>query len=325
MSENQYQMYIYVGPNRPVMPAGITVIDATPASSGPDAALRAVEAAGLTASDMRTRTLFVADPSLDPAEIMVSYAAVCGFAGRFLDFTLLETVTDVRRLSMPLIEAVDAGKAEPRAEVVQFGATHPDPRAINIDHTAELTPEILSTVRSARHAVVHVDGLNGTQALELFVITSALRARHTGDRYPLLLAGDEQLDLDNAETAVGVNLDTLRRAAADLRRARRTDDRAALVDKLEPSARSQRLLDAAATPIEMALLRLGSHQDTETGFWRCSRPERHRNGDANPSSRLFENAVRCFRCDTEPVDPLRLVMDTRNATPDEAAEWILAG
>jgi hypothetical protein len=327
MSDNPYQMYIYVGPNRPAMPPGVTLVDVTPAQPGTAAALHAVEAAGLTASDMRTRTLFVADPGLDPSQAVVSYAAVCGFAGRFIDFTLLDTVTDVRRLSLPLLEAADAGKADPRAEVVQFGAPHPDPRALNVDDADELTPETLSAVRSARRAVVHIAGLDGSRALELFVVAAALRARQSGDRYPVLLGGDEQLDLDldDPESELGVNLDSLRRAAADLRRSRRTDDRATIVDRAEPTARARQLIEAAAAPVDAVLARLGSHQDPETGFWRCPRPERHRNGDANPSSRLFENSLRCFRCDPEPMDPLRLVMDTRQLSPDEAAGWILTG
>jgi hypothetical protein len=59
-------------------------------------------------------------------------------------------------------------------------------------------------------------------------------------------------------------------------------------------------------------------------LWHCPRPDRHRNGDANASMRVDEQGARCFRCDPEKIDSLRLVADVRGISFDEAADWILS-
>jgi len=36
-----------------------------------------------------------------------------------------------------------------------------------------------------------------------------------------------------------------------------------------------------------------------------------------------DQTARCFRCDSERVGPLRLTIDTRGLSPDEAARWLI--
>ena len=94
---------------------------------------------------------------------------------------------------------------------------------------------------------------------------------------------------------------------------------------IDLTSRQRVLLQAADTNVEETLTKLKSHRNQDTGLWRCSRPQNHRNGDANPSSHVEDNRVRCYKCDLEPLDSLRLVMETLNISPDDAAVWLLSG
>jgi hypothetical protein len=166
--------------------------------------------------------------------------------------------------------------------------------------------------------------------LEVLAVFSAVRAKSESDRFPSLVRlADAPLGMGFTPPLAellerSIDLDLLRREGARVRRGRRIDDRDSVVDTLPVDDRRLRLLTAAALPVEGVLRRLGSQENPETGFWRCPRPDRHRNGDANPSSKVSEGLFRCFKCDAEYVDALRLVMDVHRCAPDDAADWLLS-
>jgi hypothetical protein len=190
-----------------------------------------------------------------------------------------------------------------------------------------------------------VEDLDVTEALKLLVGIVVLRSRRGVDHLPVLTRKDvtqqqyeaglllaehaydaqelEKVEEPSLDSRNSVDLEDLSRETAELRRNNKTDNRDALVETVEPSARQKQLIQAADTEMLVVLNMLGSEQNIETGYWRCTRPERHRNGDANPSCVVEDNTMRCFRCDAEPVDALRLVMDTLNLSPDDAANKLL--
>jgi len=332
MTESPYQVYLYVGATPPEPPAGVTVRDITPADPTPESTLEALTVSGLSAADLRTRVLLIVDPSYRDKAVLM-YAALSGFAGRRIDFTDLTEVVDARSVHARAVEAPDLGKPDELPEFVQVGAIHLEHPAGCLMELDEVTEENATLVRYARHARLVLGDRSVKQSLLLLLAMAGLRVRNGGDRMPLLADNAEPFqptvtDGDDEEALVvvsgGVDLDALRRAASEIRRSRRTDDRGVIVERVPETVRQARLSSAAAVPAEVVLERLGSYRNEETGFWRCPRPERHKNGDANPSTRVSDGLVRCFRCDLEAADVLRLVADCQGVSPDEAADWLLA-
>lgn len=274
-------------------------------AADPDAALAALADSGLRASDFRARARVALSAGVDPAAAVVTYATLAGFAGRFLD------VVDPAGTLVPLESdpALPADRIDPRPELVTVGITVDDAPAVAPDALADAA----DLIHSARR-VRFVAGPDALGAIVTFVKIARLRRRGDQDRFPQLVTAP-------AADAPVVDLDLLRRAARERRRA--VID-APVVAAVPLSARLVRLQTAAAVPIEVVLTRLGSARDPDSGLWRCPRPVRHRNGDQNPSLRVVSDRVQCFVCDAERVDALRLVMDTRDLTPDEAAEWLLS-
>lgn len=308
----EYELYLYVSDEALPAVSDASVVNLTPKGHDVDSVLAAITAAGLTAADLRTRTLFLAGSG--PVERAVSvYAAVCGFASRHLDFSDLEEVTVVKSIHDPLLLAGELPRPSETPESMVVSAD---------DVIAGLDPVMVPSVHYAKKVVLGAAAATSS-TLEAFVMVSALRRRGPVERFPLLMPSG--IRLPEGDLAAGlVDLDALRRAGSQLRRDRRIDDRDTIVERIDPSPRARRLAEAAALPLEDVLTRLGSVRDDATGFYRCPRPERHRNGDATPSARLAEHGFRCFRCDAEQVDALRLVMDVKGFAPDTAAEWLLA-
>jgi hypothetical protein len=121
---------------------------------------------------------------------------------------------------------------------------------------------------------------------------------------------------------VGICLDTLRFVGIETRNADRLEYSADLVPVVPLTPHQNLLLERALDSISKTMVYLGASMDPETELWHCPRPQRHSNGDKNASMHVEENFTQCFRCDSEKIDSLRLVMDTLNFTPDEAADWL---
>lgn len=257
--------------------------------------------AGLTPSDMRSRVLFVADEAASVPEAVAAYALTCFFAGRRVDFRFNNEFTFASPIDERGRNLADNGRpAEPADEVVA-------------DDIASLlsTAAGVTDVRYARRV-----RLNPTaplhHALVTFLAVSAVRARGNTERLPLIAEGD-----------VVVDTDVFRRAAAQLRRSARAIDPSSIAERAPGSARSRTMLLAQTVPAPAAMLALGA-VSPGNGFWHCPRPERHTNGDANASMRVEPARVRCFRCDAESVDVVRLAADVKGLSFTEAAEWLLA-
>jgi hypothetical protein len=312
---HEYQVCLHVG-ERPELRA-FRFADVTPSATSSAAILDALSALELNAADLRARTLFVTSPSRPDAAVL-AYAALIGFAGRRLDFSDSEHAFEAASLHNAhtrLTESLER-PAEPD-DYVQVGAPGPDGVPF-ITAGTELTSEQITMIRYAKRLRLYVGALGAVEALSLLIAVAALRQRGGADRLPLLVT-DPLAPLTDEGGVVGVDLDLLRRSANELRRSRRIDARDALVEPIEETPRIAMLRAAAGVAIEDALVLLGSHQDETSGYWRCPRPDRHRNGDANPSLKVTDGKVRCYRCDTEPVDSLRLVIDTLGCSPDDAA------
>ena len=321
-SSRPYQVCLYVGTKQPTID-DVKVVNLTPTELTADAITVVLQSSGLSPSDLRSKVVFMADPGADAVrEAIAVYAALCGYAGRRVDITVGDDVLDAAALDAKLRTLADAGKPESAIDHVQFGVAHDV--LPSVLPGAGLSDAQVGLLRFARRVrFVPVNDVLG--ALTQFIAIAAIRARGDQDRFPYLVEGNEPVvEPDATSDIVGVCLDELRRAASDVRRHQRFDNREALAEHEDLDERRRRLLAASAQPIEEVMARLGASLDEEHDLWHCPRPDRHSNGDANASMRIQRGKVRCYRCDAERVDSLRLVMDTLDLTPDEAADWLLA-
>lgn len=300
--------------------AAARVVDITPrvtdTASEDHPAVQALRAADISPADVRARVLVHVDPSAAPADAVAGYAALCAYAGRRLD---VQVGDESEPLDGPALDAAsralpDPGKPTSAPEVVQFGAPHPTlPSVVGSVGVAEA--ELVRYARRVRLVLFPDCGA----ALAQFLAVAALRSRGGQDRFPQLV---DDPALDGSLEEAGIDLDALRRAAVDVRRANRSDDRSALAPRGQLTGRQKDLLTAAATRVEAVMVALGS-TTPGGGVWHCPRPHRHTHGDAIPSMKVETSRARCFRCDPEWVDPLRLAADVKGCSFDEAASWLL--
>lgn len=277
-------------------------------------AVAAMRASSLSAADVRSRILFFIDPNLDALRATCSYAALSAFCGRRVDAALGTSRREMHAIDAEARKLEDAGRPEivPDVAIVGDGSAEaPEGSIVTRYALTGWSPEEVSQLRWAKRVVLHLPAAP-LDAIDAFVRLSGVRARSDAERFPTL-AFDGQV----------VEADEIRKAAADSRRAQRHDNGSILAEKgpLPPGARD--LLAAATVPVEAVMLALGSTTPGE-GLWHCPRPKRHSNGDANASMRVERGKGRCFRCDAERVDVIRLVADSRGWTASESAEWILS-
>lgn len=306
-----YNLCVYCGPQPPVI-EDLRVVDVT----APDASIESVAGtlaqSGLTPSDFRARAVFICDA--DPELALVTYAALCGFATRALDVVSRGTTVRAAQFDRPAGAVVPRPPATP--ELLYVGRAAPAAQPL-VSLLHERSTAETAMIQHASRVVLTADPATPV-ALGQFLMLAALRRRGHNERFPLYAASAD---------SVPVDLELARRRGAEVRKSTRPDTMGSLVDQLPPTPRQERLSLAASSDVTTVLLRLGvTYQVGDDGvvLWHCPRPERHTNGDANPSTRVTkELRVRCFRCDPEPVDALGLVMDALSMTGDEAAEWIL--
>lgn len=307
----------------PPAPEGVkTVVLAVARDDVISSVITGLRASGLTAGDFRSRVIFLVPD--DPLGL-VTYAALCGFAGRRVDAYAEGTVLEFSRLGRHGESFADAGRPPGHLMWAQVGgpAAEGMPTVHVAPGTQELvTPEAVTVIRyAARLRMVPPASAKG--ALAVFVLVAALR-RRAEDRFPYLSTGREPVPLTKEDEGQGIDLEKVRREAARYRQELRADRRGAeIVEPVAVSARDRRIAEANAVDIQVVLRRLGSMSD-EGRLWHCPRPQRHSNGDQNPSMRAHgDNRTRCHRCDAEKVGPLRLVVDVLGLTPDEAVGFIL--
>lgn len=266
-----------------------------PSPATGEAVVEQLGKAGITPSDVRARVELVLPPTIAPLDATVLYATLAGFVGRFVPASLTDGQVPAN---------VDAPPMTPRPDVIEDDVT------IGSESTLA-DPQ----VHYARRALVDLTGLSTREALLLVAAVAAARRRPRHERFPdVAVGGAEPARLEEARKAGLAHRGELRKSVVGT-----------LVDPRDPSPRLQRLHEAASAPIADVLRRLGATTDETGEKWHCSRPSRHNNGDQNPSLKIVDGKTRCFRCDPEWVDSLRLVSDTLDLSPDEAAAWIESG
>lgn len=253
-------------------------------------------ATSITPADVRARVELVIPPEVGPVDAAILHATLAGYIGRFLPVRL------------------SSGEINPIAGAANT-ADRPEQVADHIDITAD-TDLSDPQIHYARRATLQLEGMDAKAALELLNKVAALRRRPRYDRLPDVVAKleDEPIRLEEA-----------RKVGLTYRSDSRSSNEGTVIEHADPSPRLNRLEAAAQAPIDETLRRLGATHDESGEKWHCTRPDRHNNGDQNPSLKIVDGKTRCFRCDPEWVDSLRLVIDTLNLTPDEAAEWIESG
>lgn len=297
----------------------MTVIDVTPSSSKLEDVMEKLRTCGIKPADLRARTVFLAEGDVETA--MAMYAALIGFSSRRIDIASGSDLLDVTPIHESARRLEDTGKPEEPAELIQVGKIHPELPSVGAGTV--MTEDQVTLIRYARHARLAPVGEDMISVASQFILVSGMRVRNGGDRLPVLVKGDEPVPAEDSEEVLGLDLDAIRREAIEYRKTQRFDERSAIVPKVEPSERQQHLIAASEKPIEETLERLGAQYDTETELWHCPRPSRHTNGDANASLKASKNLVRCYRCDFEPVDSVRLVADVLECSADEAADWLM--
>jgi hypothetical protein len=315
-SVRTYQVCLYSGPTPPPSTT-MTVIDVTPASASAEDVLAKLRTCGIKPADLRARTIFLTDS--DTETTLAVYAALIGFSGRRIDVASGSQLVEVTPVHEHAKRLEDLGKPSDPAELVQVGRAHPD--VVSVPPGATLDEAQVTLIRYARKLRFVPIGDGVLDALNQFLLVSGIRVRNEADRLPVLVKGDEPVEVaaegEEEAPSVGLDLDHVRREAIEFRRTQRFDERSAVAERVEPSARQRTLLAAAALP-------LGAQVDADSGLWHCPRPDRHTNGDANASLKAAKGTVRCYRCDAEPVDSLRLTTDVLGASADEAADWLLS-
>ena len=338
-----YQMILTVGVQAETFDGTFgeaKTVDMSPAEPTPQAVLDRIAEAGLHPGDLRTRTLVVVGD--DPITATLVYAALAGFAGRRLAFTQHSLdnsddsddtgsagidAVDATQIDRQARETVDSGKPEHNVAQILIGATHETLRTATLADADE--PGVFAgsdddavLIRHARR-VRFVPAGSSSDTISQLLVIAGLRAREDIDRFPTLCDGSEPFDPARPTEEAGMCLDALRRQALALRREQKTGIRDSIAPFEPPTSRNLRLDEVAGMSITDTMSRLGAVQNETTGLWHCPRPERHSNGDQNPSMKAVDETVRCFRCDMEKIDSLRLIMDCLGCTADEAADWLL--
>lgn len=322
MTNTNYMLYIHIGGSPPTESHSQTVMHLRADKDY----MAVLEQSNITAPDLKTKTLIIVQEN--SIEALLVYVALCGVAARALDCA---TQTSLHRPPAPLEINSPASPVRPINDLaVLIGSRS----AISMSFDDMTGVEQIAQIGAAKKVVLLVgpDDNYSTDTAKYDIIIGAIHtvsSMRIRECYPSIATVDvtsmSQLQsILDGDMSLLIDLEEVRKAGAALRRAKRVDDRSEIANPVDLSVRQRYLMQAASISIEETLIRLNSHVNAETGFWRCSRPSRHRNGDANPSSHVEDNKVRCYRCDKEPLDSLRLVMDTLSVTPDEAAYWLLA-
>jgi hypothetical protein len=340
--EATYQVYAYVGENPPVISSGI-VANVTPKHPTATAALEAVQAAGLNSSDLRSRVVFLVEPSLDgeaAAKAVLAYAAMIGLARRRIDVAFGPGTKPIIMAQVDsAVKALgESSKPSSVADLVTVDSPEldlPDShRVLAVELADGVTHEVVTSVRYAKRAVIGLSS-NVEVALPQFIMVAAMRARGERERLPFISVSGEMIDTD-----------AVRQECELLRSSLRGDNRLELHAHLGPVQEYAQMHAASEIEMGTVLARLGAVSKTVTTevlaedgqptgnqrvqiLWHCLHPENHTNGDANPSARVTasENGkeyFRCYKCLGERVDALRLVMWAKDLTGDEAAVWMLS-
>jgi hypothetical protein len=304
----------------PELPGAVTVT-VSPESAEPRVVLAALRASGLDPALLRSHPLV--NIAVDvPADIAVAvYAALVIIAGRRMDVAHGNKVLNLVSLDRALRRVPASERPNDPLACVQVGGPHTELPSVRLDG-GKVTPSDIAAIRHARR--VRLVAGTTPEALSGFIAVAALRARPGMERFPMLVTGAEPADPDPLPDGVlpaGVDLDLLRAGATDLRQVLRVPRQVSVMATGPVTDRSRRFGVLAGLDMTAVLAALGS-TSPDGSLWHCPRPDRHSNGDANASMGVDATRSRCYRCDDEWVNPLRLVADVRGITFDAAADWL---
>ncbi|MGC4807448.1 hypothetical protein [Micromonospora sp. DT233] len=309
-------------PGAPQAPAGTETVDLRMrADHDPaTAAIDALRASGLTAAHFRSRVVFLAS---DGPETLVLYAAVCGFAGRRIDAYADGALLRFSDRGPHQDEFPDAGRPPRYLEWAQAGG----PPASGIP-TASLDPADASSVTLIRYAarLRFVPPASPRAALEAFVTIVDIRRRRPKNqfnRFPFLSTGREPVPVAKKDPHQGVDLEWVRAAAEAYRQdLRRSGDEAPEIVASRPvGGHLRHIAEANQVDIRRVLARLGSTLD-ESGRWTCPGPHQH--DDELGTLLIRDNRARCRTCWPEALSPVRLAVEARGLSPDEAVRFVTA-
>ena len=323
-----------------------------------EAFLTALDDTGLTSGDVRARILLAAAAN-QPARAVGTLASMLGMSARWVDVAGTGALIRTDQLVRSAGKVPDSHRPEDRDPVVVVAAADapadvlarvaatdiPVVRLDADDPVGTISPADAVRIRYSRDVVLFV-GPAVEPAVAAAATIGGLRRRGRLWRLPWLAAADVITDAVDvlvghhsqvaAATAAGtdptplpadlglgvISLEHIRLDGAQQRRSRRGYT-VAVVDPADLPARLARAAAVDADP-DVVLDRLGARRNPDAGVWHCPRPERHRNGDAKPSTKVADGKVRCFgtRCDAEPVGVIRLIADTLDITGDEAVDLL---
>ncbi len=285
-------------------------------------ALSSLQNSALAPADTKTTALYMTS---GPADVSVTmYAALVGYSGRYIDVAVYPSIDRIAPLvatGRKIARSAEASVSEEtpirfdRVVIAPFEDSEYETVIYDVeDPLSSLDLTAATKIRFARRvAIVLPDSVS--TSFRLFAAIAGMRStKNRPDRMPDILLADRTL----------VELETLRKDARALRHQLQLPTSEQLVARVEPDLINELLTQARVHPVEPVLRALGSVQGEDPDYWRCPRPERHLNGDKNPSTRVTDGKVRCFVCDAEWVDPVALVMSIAKISPSEAAAFVLS-
>lgn len=285
------------------------------------AALDAVADSGLTTADSYTRIVFLAPPG--PTGL-VPYAALHGFLNRWIDVHADGAVLEMPGAGGPAGEFVAPRRPEPHLMWAQLGG----PRRTDLpwvfypeDCDGELDPQAMGVVHRAARLRMVPPG-SATAAFAMLAEVARLRRRGDALRFPYVSTGLEPLPVSKTDPHQGIDLEAIRRAAAEYRRMLRNAlPRAEPVPAQPVGPLNQRITEANTVDAREVLPRLGSRPGDGSG-WSCPRAPLGHSEDW--TLRLHpDNRLRCHYCEAEKITLVRLVAETLDLTPDQAAAFLL--
>ncbi|MFD5749569.1 SAV_2336 N-terminal domain-related protein [Streptomyces sp. NPDC127033] len=285
------------------------------------ATAEALRAGGLTPSTVSAKIVFIAPPG--PMAVS-AYIAVAGFTHRWVDAYADGGLLDMAGLQL-FAEGI-GDVALPDAYLVWAQAGGPPTEAMpTVPFSSDLDgPPDESTVRTVRYAarLRMVPPDSASAALTMLARIAALRARgDTRWRLPVLSTGTEPPPADKSTQGQGVDLELIRQAGDRYRKESvKAGETTEVLPVPQVSPLNRRIAEANATDPVTLLRRLGATSQDEAR-WTCPRDRGdHRDAVLKLAS---GGRVSCIHCYPSKVGQVRLVMDTKRMTPDEAAAYVL--
>lgn len=261
--------------------------------------------------DLKSKTLINLSNNDNKDMVLSLYSFIVGYAGRRVDIAFDGNITKIDKLHNFARKKDDAGKIELQNEEIIVGDENSKDGKI-INFKSEITQELVSIIRYSKKLIIKESNVSVQQELLQFIIISSLRIKDKAENLPSFCNSSG----DNIE------LDEFRKKGSEFKKRLRSIIDIEIIDRTALSERQLEIEKYDQTDIARVISFLGSKKNSELDLWHCTRPYNHRNNDANPSMAIINNKTRCFRCDTEEIGPIRIILETLSISPDEAVQII---